>query len=212
MRKVSSWTLMAFVLAGVSGSVYAVDHGADPAQHAGHGAASTDAAKTQIVLHFLHVANQDEIRAGQKAAEKTRVPEIKEFANRMVKDHTDLDRRLTDAAKKQNIDLSEVGPIGPIRAASKEADLAMEKMLEKKSGPSFDGAYVAHQVEDHQLVMQVILQGAKTAPSGEVKSLLDEAGKTIAAHLADAEHLGEKVQYVPVPPVGGGPGSEPPRR
>src|SRR5712691_11606918 len=72
-----------------------------------------DATKTNILLRQLHAANQDEIDMGKLAQDKAQNAEVKKFASEMVTDHTNADQKLTDMAKRNNIDLNAT-PHGPV--------------------------------------------------------------------------------------------------
>jgi putative membrane protein len=161
-----------------------------------------DAAKTKIVLSELHAANQQEINEGKLAADRAQNPDIKKFANDMVSDHTSADQKLTDLAKRLNIDLTST-PDNPVQAAKADTGDADKRMLSGLSGAAFDVAYLAPQVQQHEMALQLINQGDKVA-SGDTKRFLEEIKPTVEAHREHAKNLMKGLKF-DMTAVGGGP-------
>jgi putative membrane protein len=161
-----------------------------------------DATKTRIVLTELHAANQAEINEGKLASDRAQSPDVKKFASDMVTDHTVADQKLTDLTKRLEIDIN-TAPTNPIEAAMSEAGDARKRMLSGLSGAAFDVAYVAPEAHEHELVLQIIDQGQKSA-SADVKRLLDEVKPTIESHREHAKTLLKGFRYESTA-VGGGP-------
>jgi len=169
------------------------------------GARMDDSMKTNIVLRQLHAANQDEIENGKIAVDRAVSAEIKKFANEMVTDHTNADEKLTDLAKRTNIDLN-MAPRDPLQSAMSSAKDAHKRTLRALSGAQFESAYLAPQVDDHELVLQLIDEGQK-AGSSDVKKLLDEIKPTVEAHRDHAKNLMRGLTFSATA-IGGGPSVE----
>ena len=93
---------------------------------------------------FLADSAQDsmaEIAVAKLALSKTGDPNIKEFASKMVKDHTMLIESMKPLAVKMGVK----PPSGP-----SVIDKARYEELKLKSGISFDRAYVEAMVKDQQ--------------------------------------------------------------
>lgn len=163
----------------------------------------SDTAKLNMVLRELHGLNQTEIESGRMASERAQAAEIKEFGQLMVRDHTEADRKLTDFAKRNSIDLTKTTPADPIHAAFDRADQAQHKALGTKRGAAFDAAYVAPQVLEHRVALSIAEEGRKYAKD-EAKTLLDETYRMLGEHLARAERLQSQLRFEPAA-IGGGP-------
>jgi len=161
-----------------------------------------DATKTRIVFTELHAANQAEINEGKLANDRAQSADVKKFANDMVTDHTAADQKLTDLAKRLEIDINS-SPTNPVEQAMSEAGDARKKMLGGLSGAAFDVAYIAPEAHEHEFVLQLIDQGKKTA-SADAKRLLDEMRPTIESHREHAKTLLKGLRYESTA-MGGGP-------
>lgn len=227
MRKRMMWALLALTSAGVA--VYGVQRetsaiAAMEGEDADGGGASTsaegsrleekpdageakqalgDAAKVNMVLRELHAINHSEIESGRLASERAQAAEIKDFAELMVRDHTEADRKLTDFAKRNSIDLTKATPVDPIHVALDRAEQAQQKALGTKRGAAFDAAYIAPQVLEHRVALSIAEEGRKYAKD-EAKTLLDETYRMLGEHLARAERLQSQLRFEPAA-IGGGP-------
>src|ERR1700760_2261714 len=76
-----------------------------------------------------------EVQLGQLAAQKASSPQVKEFAQRMVADHTQANQDLMQLAKSENLNL----PTQPNNKHKAELD-----RLSAMSGNAFDAAYMKH--------------------------------------------------------------------
>lgn len=166
----------------------------------------TAQAKLNMVLRELHALNQGEIESGRLAEQRAQSGDVKEFAKTMVRDHSEADRKLTDYAKRNGIDLTKVTPVDPIHAALDSADKASENALRTKKGADFDVAYAAPQTLEHRVALGVVEEGQKVA-KGEARALMDETQQMLSRHLSLAEKLEGNLRYQPAA-IGGGPGQK----
>lgn len=167
---------------------------------------TTSAAKLNMVLRATHAFNQREIEKGREAAERAQAGEIKEFARLMVREHTDADRRLTEYAKRNSVDLTKIAPVDPIHEALHRADVASQRMLAAKREAGFDATYLAPQAFEHRIAISVVEEGQKYAKD-EAKELLDGMHQMLGAHLTIASRLIDNLHFAPAA-VGGGPAEE----
>lgn len=163
-----------------------------------------DTARLNIVLSQLHAANQEEIQSGKTAADKAQTQAVKDFANRMVTEHTSADQNLTDLARKQNIKLGQVKSNDPVSMALTNLISSHPKDLKDVSGPSFDAVYMGGQPMEHELVLDIIEQGQKSASNADVKKLLDDAHKMVSSHHEEALRINRDFRLTGAA-VGGGP-------
>lgn len=145
-------------------------------------AATRNAAMNQsAALGVVSAINHAEINAGKLAQEKVKSGPVRDYAARMVKEHSQNDSQLQ--AWKPDRDA------GPARAqkAKGEAEL---KQLSSLDGDAFERAYIQAMVKDHTEALRTLDQ--KLIPAAEqapVRSFLQETRSHVADHLAAAQRL-----------------------
>jgi len=82
-----------------------------------------------------------EVQMGKPAVEKASNPQVKQFGQSMIDDHTTAGDQLKSVASKDNITLP---------ADLNAKDKATYDSLSKLSGTAFDRAYMRDMVKDHQ--------------------------------------------------------------
>jgi putative membrane protein len=118
-------------------------------------AQSTDAAPPPAV--FVSKAAQDgmtEVELGKIALGKTKNAEVRDFAQRMVKDHGKANQELASIAKTKGID-----PPKTLDASHKE----MVKKLQSEEGDAFDLEYSRHMNMDHDKAIELFEAASKSA-------------------------------------------------
>ena len=124
-----------------------------------------------------------EVQAAQLAQQRANSPQIKDFASRMITDHTQANTELQQIAQQESITL-------PSQPTGKDA--AAAKKLSGLNGAAFDKAYSQDQLSDHQ---QVVALFRKEASSGQDPALKAFAQKTLPIlqqHLQMAQALNSK--------------------
>jgi len=162
-------------------------------------------AKIRAVFQYLHQANENEIRLGNLAGDRTRYPDVKHFASQMVSEHATADQKLVDLARREQIDLTPIAPADPIHAAELRLGIDKEQSMQTVSTDAFDLAYLASQTEKHALLLKISDEGQKNA-AGEVKSLLENAREMASRHHDHALVLMQDFRFSPRA-IGGGPPS-----
>ena len=132
------------------------------------------------------VANKIDIDRGKMAEKKTKNAEVKQFAEQMVKDHTQNRNEVLALAKKLGVKPQESSVTKSLESGAKDT----EKKLKKEKGAAFDKAYIDAEVAYHEAVINavktVLIPGAKNA---EVKSALENAVPTFEGHLQHAKNV-----------------------
>ena len=124
-----------------------------------------------------------EVQAAQLAQQRANSQQVKDFASRMITDHTQANTELQQIAQQENITL-------PSQPMGKDATAA--KKLNSLNGAAFDKAYSQDQLSDHQ---QVVALFRKEASSGQDPALKAFAQKTLPIlqqHLQMAQALNSK--------------------
>ncbi|HZZ85033.1 MAG TPA: DUF4142 domain-containing protein [Anaeromyxobacteraceae bacterium] len=140
-----------------------------------------DNGKLREWLGKLHAANQLEIEAARLASSKATDPQVKQFAQHMIEEHTAMDQQGTALAKERNIDLGS-RPSSSWEDAKQRA--AVER-LRSSSGADFDRAYAELMVSDHQGDVKDVAKMRDQAPDRdpEVKKWLADTKDRIQHHL-----------------------------
>lgn len=173
-----SQSLYLFILIALSGAAFA---------HEGHQTPTT-VTDPQIAAVVV-VANQVDVDAGKFALERSEDSAIREFAQLMVTDHGATNEAVFALAKRLGLS-AEPNDISRSLEQGGVDNLAKLKGLK---GKAFDDAYVAHEIDYHEAILQaidkVLLPNAKNK---ELVALIQSVRPVIAAHLEHARHMAEQ--------------------
>ncbi len=122
-----------------------------------------------------------EVELGQLAQQKSQSNDVKQFAQKMVADHSQMNDKWFKPVAKQ-LGVSE--PKGPSKKEKKE----IEK-LQGLSGTDFDNEYIKTMVQDHQKDLKDFQNEADVATDPNVKLVAQQGTKVISQHLELAEQL-----------------------
>lgn len=153
-------------------------------------AALAQAPSDPQIAGIVVTANTIDVDAGKLAKARSHNKEVKQFAQRMITDHTAVNKQAAALAKKLGVkpEASDTS-----RSLKKEAAQNMAH-LRKLKGASFDKAYVDHEVAYHQEVLDAIDKVLiPSAQNAELKGLIEKVRPAIAAHLEHAQHLQESL-------------------
>lgn len=125
-----------------------------------------------------------EVDLGRAALEKSSRQDIRDFAQRMIDDHTKIDDQLAQLAQSQHMRL-------PKQAAGQDAQTV--KRLTALSGPEFDRAYATAMVDDHHKTLSLFEREARHGSAAPLKTLAAQTIPTLRDHLAMAEKLQQAV-------------------
>jgi putative membrane protein len=108
-----------------------------------------------------------EVELGKLAQQKASSDAVKQFAQKMVDDHTKANEELKQVATKEGLEVPD--------APDKKNQSRIDK-LAKLSGPDFDKAYIKDQLKDHK---QDIKKFEGESKNGTVPGVKDFATKTL---------------------------------
>ena len=155
---------------------------AAPAVGSAAAAALTDPQIAAIVVS----ANQVDIDAGELALKKTKNEEVKKFAQRMVTDHTAVNKAAVDLVTKLKVTPEDSDASRGLDSGGAETRTKLEKL----DGAAFDRAYVDNEVAYHKAVIGVLdSQLIPSASNAELKSTLVGVKPAFDAHLQHAMHV-----------------------
>ena len=115
-----------------------------------------------------------EVEMGKLAADKGGSDAVKDFGNRMVKDHSKANDQLKDVA-------ANLGVTVPDKVNAKEQ--AMIDKLSAMSGPAFDKAYVKEMVNDHKKDIAEFETADKEVKNADLKKFIDDTVPVMKDHL-----------------------------
>ena len=114
--------------------------------------------------------NYTEVALGRLAASRATNSQVKDFAERMVSDHNDMNKEWVDLAQDNDMKVTvEFGPAG---------QQSIDR-LEGLSGAAFDQAYMSEMIREHR--------------SSEVRQLSSTGASTVREHLTLAQQVGSQV-------------------
>lgn len=138
------------------------------------------------IAAIVVTANQVDIDAGKLATSRASSREVKQFAQQMVTDHTSVNKSATDLVKKLKVK-PESNPTSESLKKGGDENMAS---LKKLKGAEFDKAYVNHEVDYHQTVLDAVDKTLiPSAQNADLKALLVKVRPTFAAHLDHAKQL-----------------------
>ena len=128
-----------------------------------------------------------EVQLGQLTLQKSNNPQVKEFAQRMIDDHTKLNDQMKPVAQQ-------VGVTVPDQIS--KGDRKIIAKLQALSGPAYDQAYIKDMVKDHKQDLNEFQMEASSGQDQTVKDAANQGSKVIAQHLQMAQQMA-KDQNVP---------------
>ena len=138
------------------------------------------------IAHIVVTANQIDIDAGKLAKSKSKNKEVQEFAQRMITDHTAVNKQASALVKKLKVKPEESDTSRSLKSAAKQTAGKMKGL----KGAAFDKAYADNEVAYHQQVLDAIDKVLiPSAQNAELKGLLEKVRPAIAAHLDHAKMM-----------------------
>ncbi|MGA8089211.1 MAG: DUF4142 domain-containing protein [Terracidiphilus sp.] len=151
-----------------------------PGTYPGTAPMGQDFAEKAFVSKALE-GGEAEVQLGQLAAQKSQSDDVKQFAQKMVSDHSQMADKWFKPVAKQ---LGVPEPKGPSKKDKKEI-----AKLQGLSGQDFDRAYISMMVKDHQQDLKDFKDEAQMAQDPNVKQVAQQGSKIISQHLQLIEQI-----------------------
>jgi putative membrane protein len=126
----------------------------------------------------------EEVALGRLAQEKAASPQVKQFGQRMVTDHSKANKQLAQAAQESGI---AIPPNADSKAQKEAAKLA------DKSGKDFDTAYMKMMLKDHEHDIKEFQKEASSGQAPAVKNTASETVPVLEQHLTMAKQVAGQV-------------------
>jgi len=152
----------------------------DQPGHLGQVNAEQQTAIDKIFVKKAMQGNIAEVQLGQLTLQKSNNDQVKQFAQKMIADHTRLNEQMSQIAQLLHVDI-------PTEVSKKDKSL-MNKM-QGLSGPAYDQAYIKDMVKDHKADVGEYHMEVTNSQYLGVKNAAAQAGKTISEHLQMAQQL-----------------------
>jgi putative membrane protein len=138
------------------------------------------------IAHVAVTANAIDSAAGVMARQKGSAKAVKDFAQTMITDHGAVNKQAVALATKLNVQPEDNDISRQLKSGADQSQANLQGL----TGASFDSAYIAHEVEYHQAVLdaldRTLVPGAQNA---ELKGLLEKVRPNFAAHLERAKNI-----------------------
>ena len=153
-------------------------------------AALAQAPSDPQIAHIVVTANQVDIDAGKLAERQGSSAEVKAFGKQMVTDHSGVNQQAVALVKKLGVTPED----NPTSQSLKSGGEENVKHLKGLKGRAFDKAYVDHEVDYHQQVLDAIDKTLEpSARNPELKALIQKVRPAIDAHLQHAKMMQAKL-------------------
>jgi putative membrane protein len=161
-------------------------------------------------LERLHYTHQMEIKLGRLAQQNASHPDVKSFAEQMVRDHTQADQQLMSMAQGRGMKLSDMPkPMSDLEKKVLAADKANMEKLQALKGEAFDSCYMANQVGMHDDTLGKLMAGRQAlGGNAELTTMLGELTPRVVQHRQQAYSVLGKLGSQGMGVGGAGPGME----
>ena len=177
--------MLGLTACGKSGEQADTTAGATTGATAAAGPAAPALGDPQIA-HVAVTTNSIDSAAGAAARPKGRNAQVKDFAAQMVRDHGAVNKQAVALATKLNVTPADNDVSRQLQQGAEQT----RNDLASKNGAEFDRAYIDHEVQFHQAVLdaldKTLIPGAQNA---ELKGLLEKVRPNVAAHLERAKSI-----------------------
>ena len=129
-------------------------------------------------------ANLMEVQLGQLAQQRAVTPAVKQFGQRMVNDHTNLQTQLTNTASQNGVSFT------PSLSSDHQKQISQ---LQSINALQFDRAYMTAMIQDHQNDVAKFQSQSGAAHSAPVQTLIARALPVLQQHLDLARQVGSQL-------------------
>jgi putative membrane protein len=156
-----------------------------PGKPAPDPAAKPAASPDSAFMRQAAMANMAEVALGQAAAKNAASGDVKQFAQRMVDDHSKALDELKSLASKKSVTL-------PTELDAKHKGVGDK--LSKQQGAAFDTAYMSHMVSAHAEAVGLFEREAKSGKDPDAKAWAEKTLPTVKEHHKMAQDVRAKVK------------------
>lgn len=162
----------------------------NPADQLGRMGGVNEAQQTAIDKIFVKKAMQGslaQVQLGELTLQKSSNDQVKQFAKKMIDDHTQLNEQLRPIALQLNADI-------PTEVSKKDKSLIGK--MQGLSGPAYDQAYIKEMVKVHKQDLSDFHLETVHGNTPSIRDAATQGGQSIAEHLQMAQQLAKDQNVV----------------
>jgi len=125
-----------------------------------------------------------EVDPAELAAQKASNDAVKDFAQRMIKDHSEANDRLAPLAKANGI---------PLFDQFDSEQQSMRDRLQQTGKTEFDLAYIRGQIATHQKTVQLLIYQIGSGENDDLKKFASDTLPTVLDHLHMAQSIAAEI-------------------
>ena len=138
----------------------------------------------QAFLRHAAEINIADVDLAQLAQENSSAESVKQFAQRVINDHTNNEQKVKDLAARVDVVL-------PDQLSANQTDEYAR--LTKLSGPEFEHAYINDMIQGHEQAISQYENEAKTATNSAVRMYASETLPMLREHLKLAHQVAVEI-------------------
>jgi putative membrane protein len=135
-------------------------------------------------VRALALGGLAEVDLAKLASQKTANDAVKEFAQRMIKDHGEANDRLASLAKANGI---------PLPDQLDPEQRSMRDRLQQAGKTEFDDAYIRGQITDHQKTVQLLIYQIGSGENDDLKKFASDTLPIVLDHLRMAQSIAAEI-------------------
>jgi putative membrane protein len=140
----------------------------------------TDTNQDQNFVTKASAAGLAEVNLGRLAAERASSPEVKQFGQRLVQDHTKANTELLQIADRKKLQ--------PAQQMDAKHQQAMQE-LARQNGPDFDRMFLKQMVKDHEEAVHLFTEAARHCRDEQLKQYATRTLPHLQEHLQMVRRL-----------------------
>ncbi len=121
-----------------------------------------------------------EIETAKMALDKGTSEDVKQFAQKMIDDHTQANQKLAQLAQQKNLEMSDEATL---------MDKAKAMILQLRDGENFDEAYANNQVVAHEQTIELYRDYVEGGDNPDLKQFAQQTLPKLEEHLKQAKEL-----------------------
>jgi putative membrane protein len=138
------------------------------------------------VTTWLIILDQNEIDAAKLALSRSKNPDVKKYAQMMIKDHTKNIKDTQALMKKTKQKMTVTPEVKSLKEMGKNEATKLKPLKEKE----FDVAYITAMIDGHTAALQVLDQDIAQLPDNSpVKAHLQATREAVNTHLEKAKEI-----------------------
>lgn len=143
------------------------------------------------LIGLIGLANEGTIELAKMARTNATSPDVKALTGKAIEGHTALDKKAKDLAAQLN--LTPTVPTADESLAENQRKW-VDELNSKPKGKDWDAAYLEHEIERHETILDEVKDALSREQRPEVRSYLEELRTHIEGHLPAYKDVLDKVR------------------